>query len=203
MSEGVWIKEEKGMEDIDFFKTGWRVIIMLLRQKDGGHNRPDYHAKKYLVNGVDEFNEKFTYLKDLKRKESAIPYRIYSSVNERDMNKAIRHFKQEQLDRDYDCDEIKHRFYVDIKNRFIGSAQRPQSRKSSYFLFDIDFQNPEDKIFVMQLKAHLRLDVYAEIIYEYETPHGYHIITKPFNYKLLEENVYYTIKKDAMMLLEW
>jgi len=116
------------------FKQGIRILILMIRGKDGGHCQPDHSAKKMISNNESEFNQCFEKLSSM-RKENE---RIYFTTDKRDINKAIRLFKQRQLDADYFDDESKKSFYIDIWNRWIGCLQNPSCRAETLFLVDID-----------------------------------------------------------------
>jgi len=184
----------------DDFKTGYRLLIMLHRKKDGGHGRADYHSIKYLVNGKEEFDEKLKRLQDAKATHSDIPYRIYSSINERDMDKAIRKFKYEIIDNDY-VDKIqRNRFYTDINNRLIGCVQKPENKKTKNFLFDVDegthYKTDKDVELFCQ-----HLLFYTNILFKKKTKNGWHIITEPFNVSELDYKIG-DLLKDALLFIE-
>lgn len=185
------------MKTEDFFE-GCRILIMLHRNKDGGSTRADYHAIKYLTYNKEECLKRLAELRLTKKRTPETPYRIYVSVNERDMEKGIRLFKSEMLDNDYVGDEMRHRFYSDIKNRFIGCVQKPQCRKTKNFLIDLDVG--EDFKTVGDLQHALkRIEEFTEILHHKHSKTGRHVITKPFNPNCLEIG---TIHKDGLLFIE-
>lgn len=181
------------------FTDGFRVLFLIHRNKEGGETNNTKYTKymKIITRDSKEFREQLRELVSIQM-NSEVPYRIYSSVNARDFNKAIRQFKYEQLDADYYDQVQKENFYLDVKNRFLGCLMQPAQRYTSWFLFDID--NVEGK------------DVYGEtlqildselIIKSYPTKNGWHIVTKPFNYTTLTLPEGVEIKKDGLLLLSW
>lgn len=179
----------------DDFRSGVRVLMLIQRTKEGGSNRPDYHAHKRISRNEEEFEIMKKELLEIKSRDEAIPYRLYSSVNARDLSKAIRLFKQEMLDADYYDQESKERFYIDIKNRWFGCLMKHQSRSEKAFLIDVDKNEGDDLDVTLKMFDGIR----NNILLVYPTPNGWHIITKPYNPELTKG---LKIKKDALMLLE-
>ena len=173
----------------DCFKTGARVMIKTHRAKEGGSNFRDKKRKKYITTGIKNYNEKFdNMLLDLKQGE-----RIYSSVNERNIEKAIKTFKYKQLDSDYYSIPDKYSFYLDIYNRWVSSIATKSSKKQSYFLVDCDFEEGDNETEILKL-----LLKKTKIISKYKTKNGMHFITEPFNYiKVSFKN---KINTDGMLL---
>lgn len=179
------------------FKQGIRLLMLTYRGKEGGlKTRPDRVAIKKLSRNEQEFDKIFSELQE-EMKKSDKPLRIYSSVNSRDIKKAIREFKERQLEADYFDEESKNQFYFDIKNRWISSLMKPSCRNETFFLFDAD-----DLTRWTIGEAIDKLEESTDVIWHYKTKNGYHIITKPFNPNDLKEN-FGEIKKDGLMLLDF
>lgn len=181
-------------DEFSEFTKGVRVIQLILRKADGGGANND-KVKKYISTNPDEFYQcllqclKYNALSDKN-------FRIYSSVNERDMDKAIRQFKQCQLDSDYDSPEIRDRFYTDVRNRWISAMMKPSSKKTSYFLLDIDTTDAGE---ARGKVAELGLNVYAN----YATKNGWHMVVDPFNPQLMDGVEETTVQKDSLLLLHY
>ena len=176
------------------FFDGVRVLMLMRRNKDGGasHN-PDRKAVRIITNGIDEFKKQLEFLIGFIDEGQ----RIYMSVNERDMDKAIRQFKEMSLAVDYDSKEIRDKFYLDIHNRFLSASMKPSSSKTSYFLIDID--NEEEFNYFIDFLPRNKIAILERLA----TPNGEHFITDPFNPNLVDEKYRDCIKKDAMVLLYW
>ena len=173
------------------YKTGYRVLMRTLRSKDGGKiNKPDRVAETVVAYGVDEYYEAFEKLLSKRTGQE----RIYSSVDERDIRKAIRIFKERQLEADYYNEEDKNSFYVDIRNRWISSLSNPKSAKTTLFLVDID----DDKDDALDIHNQIE-KCNIEILHEYKTKNGSHLILKPFDPNI----VTFPIQKNGMMLLAY
>lgn len=204
MDEGMETVRDMGMDNEnkinlyvpEFLKTGVRCLLLIHRRKDGGRNRSDYHAVKRISMNSEDFENHLRELIAIKSKNPDIPYRIYSNVNSRNIDKAIFRFKHEILDNDLVDNDQKYRFYTDINNRFFGCLMKPQSRKQNYFLFDLDqgedYNDDSDfcKIFRM-------IENHTKILCSKQTPNGFHLITEPFNYTKI--NI--VPKTDALFLI--
>ena len=170
--------------------SGYRMLMLIDRSKCELNSRQKKCIRRISKN-KEEFIEMLRYLLNNKKEGE----RIYSCVNERDINKAIRNFKQNQLDADYYDEESKNSFYLDIKNRWISAMMKPQAKKTSYFLLDIDTKDKESVESIVKYVGEI-----SRNYIKYETKNGYHIICPPFNPQLLQG---VDIKKDGMLLLDY
>ena len=179
------------------FMDGYRFIMLTARGKEGGKkSKPDRIAKRVISKNKEEFIKLYNDLLAIKKPDE----RIYSCVNKRDINKAIRLFKQRQLDADYYDKESKTGFYLDIKNRWLGAMMCPQSRVETKFLIDVD-NIIGDKSDISIVDKHLK-DIKVKVLLKYRTKNGWHIITKPFNPALYDSR-FGDIHKDALLLLSY
>ncbi len=187
-------------DDFKYFSDGVRVMILMHRPKEGGKDG-GYKAtiKRTVTRNSEEWRIALMEFLDFKERNVQVPYRIYSAVNGRDIEKAIRQFKFEQLEADYYDDESRHGFYFDTKNRFIGALMTPSSRlkDQSFFIIDVDNEEGRD---VMGEAISALSDCGAEIVKQYPTKNGWHIIVHPFNPNLFQVKGA-EIKKDSLLLL--
>jgi len=183
-------------EEFEAFTDGYRCLFLIHRNKEGG-NTNNTKARKLISRNKVEFKK---LLRDLveEKKYSDIPYRIYSSLNERNFEKAIRQFKYEQLEADYYDQVQKENFYLDIKNRFLGALMQPSQRKTSLFMFDVDDEEGRD----VMGEALCSLPP-EHIVMQYKTKNGWHIITEPFNYTKIIFPKGCEFKKDGLILLAY
>jgi len=190
---------EKLKETFKNQSDGIRVVLLIHRSKEGGaNNKFKRHLRKIITTNSEEFFQAIKELKEIKDNDER-PLRIYASCNNRDLNKAIRLFKEQQLATDYDDKEKLSSFYLDIKNRFISCLMNKACRNEKNFLFDLD--EIDDRSFHSIYNI---LEKQTEIINYYQTKNGYHIITKPFNYfKTLDKEIADTIQPDALMLIDY
>lgn len=175
------------------FKDGYRFLMLTHRSKEGGTNKDRKQIKRISKNS-EEFDKMVQELLEIK-KNSGRPYRLYASVNARDINKAIRIFKQNQLNADYYSVEDRNSFYFDLKNRWISAFMQPQARAETNFLLDID---TKDNATLKDIET--RLLKITRNFFRYETKNGYHIVSQPFNPNLLPD---VDINKDGLMLLDY
>lgn len=182
------------------YSDGIRIVYLVHRSKEGGSNNVQKrHFKKTITKNSEEFFnavEEFKKTKDV----SELPLRIYASLNSRDIKKAQRLFKQRILDIDYVSDEIRNKFYFDLKNQFISCLADIKSRNSKNFMFDLD--EIDDRSFH---QIYNLLEKRTEIVLHYQTVHGWHIITKPFNYvkELENPNLINALHRDSLMLIDY
>ena len=170
--------------------SGYRMLMLIDRNKCGTDRNTKKCIRRISTN-KEEFIEILSEFLEIKKDSE----RIYSCVNERDINKAIRIFKQHQLDAEYYDEVSKNSFYLDIKNRWISAIMKPQAKKTSYFLLDIDTKDKEE---VADIKARL-CKISANYI-RYEIKNGYHFVCPPFDPSLMSD---IDIKKDGMLLLNY
>lgn len=184
------------IEDFEYFTTGYRALFLIHRNKEGGGTN-NTKVKKIIVNGTKEYQKALEELmvELYEAKKTDIPYRIYASINPRDMDKAIRLFKYEQLDADYLSCADSYKFYLDIKNRFLGCLMQPKSKDGSEFLFDIDTDDNSGF-----LKA---LPEEVEVVKMYKTKNGWHAITKPFNHTKMVMPQDVSLQTDGLLLLKY
>jgi len=192
------------MEQFNDFVDGVRMIMITQRSKEGGKmNNPDKVSKRKISSNRIEFEAILKEFLEIKNLFPEKQLRIYGSVNERNFEKGIREFKRRQLEADYYDHESKCNFYLDIKNRFLGSIMKPGARVETKFLIDID-DIPSywtNELYIKSIEEHLK-KIGAEIIKKYQTKNGVHIITKPFNPSLFNGK-FGEIKKDALLLLSY
>ncbi len=144
-----------------------------------------------------EFQETLAFLLEERSKHPLHGLRVYSTVNARDLKKAVRAFKTDQLEIDYHGDQVMMDFYTAIKGRFASCLMRPGSKSESFFVFDIDDPMTLDQA----LGIIDRSGFSDEIVKQYPTKNGWHIVTKPFNYTQLTEQL--SFHKDGLLLLSY
>lgn len=185
---------KKPIEDLDsipdLFTDGVRGLMLLWRTKDGAQGNSQRKAIKRISHNTDDWKETVRELSYIQQ-DSHHGYRIYSSINKRDMQKAIHEFKRRQLEIDFGDVYAHELFYRDIKNRFFSCLMNPNARIQNNFLVDCDTKKEYEY-------AKLELRDSGLIIWEYATKNGWHIITAPFNpndYRAMQ------IKKDELMFI--
>jgi len=189
------------IKDLENFSHGIRCILLLQRKKEGETTNSKCRCiERMISNSKEEFFpllEKMRKIKEREEKENGTTLRIYSSVNERDLKKAVLDFKTEQLKTDYQGEETVEWFYKDVKNRFLHSLMKESSKKTASFLFDID--DCCDRSFCQMLSE---LERNTVVMSWYKTKNGYHVITTPFNHTKLDERFKDTLHTDGLILIE-
>lgn len=179
----------------NFLKSGYRILMLMKRNKDraeGELRTTDRKNVKVIVCGVEQFDQELARLSAMRFPDE----RIYSSINARSMHKAIRMFKERQLQNDYESTKNKEAFYFDIQNRFLSCLQNPSCKLCSLFLIDVDHKIMDKLEATKEL-----LSKHTEIVFEQETINGFHLVTKAFNPSLVEF-MDLSIKKDDLLFLE-
>jgi hypothetical protein len=174
----------------EMFTSGYRGILLIKRNKDGEEGNAQRKSLKRISKNTEEWRECIMELYNIQQ-TSHQEHRIYSSVNERDVTKAIHEFKRRQLEMDYGNLYELNSFYCDIKNRFFSCLMNPSCRAQNNFLIDCDTEQEYEY-------AKLQLRNTRHMLMEYKTKNGYHIITLPFN---PTEFGNMQIKKDELMFI--
>ena len=172
----------------DQFKNGYRGVLLLHRNKDGLVGNAQRKAFKSITTGIEHWTETVERFNHL-RKTAYPEHRIYSSVNSRNIGRAIHEFKKRQLEYDYSDNRELDEFYRDIQNRFFSCLMNPSCRNEKHFLVDCDSLDEYDRA-INEIPEDL-------IIFDYATKNGRHIITKPFNPTKCE--TFNLIKKDDLL----
>jgi hypothetical protein len=178
------------------FTEGYRLVMLIKRMKHEGNDYEGFRdttAIKKITSNSEEFERT---IKDLLEIQKTQPdYRIYSSVNSRNIDEVLFNFKYNILKTDYYSEIERDNFYFNIQKRFLSSFMLHQCRESSNFLIDIDTKD-EKKI----LEYEDKLFKLTKPLLKYESKHGWHIITQPFDSKQIKG---WGIKKDGFLLLNY
>lgn len=190
-SEVALTKAEAILHKFGSFTDGVRVLFLIYRSKEGATKANNSKLKVYWTRNEDELKQSLARLIMLKD-SSELPLRIQMSVNQRNVEKAIRNFKQNMLDNDYNPLPIKHDFFMDIRNRWVSSLMKPSARAETFFLIDADTQDEYDAVIAYKLP----------IVLEYKTKNGWHFIVPPYNPNLTPD-IKDKINKDGLLLLDF
>lgn len=186
------------VDKFEYFLDGTRVIMLLHRAKDGGHNKEHNRRSLVLVGHNKEQNIRNIHKLLLIKNGTDSNFRIYMSCNQRCVKKAERLFKIKMLEMDFNTEEARKTFYERLESNWHSSLMEAGSSKENNFIIDVDDINNED----LQgdcLKALASINI--DPIISFKTKNGWHVITPPFNpvlYKGTGE-----IKKDGQLLLSF
>lgn len=146
-----------------------------------------------IVQNVYEYKQYF--VECIKQKKVKGHTRLYASVNDRDIDKALKRFKEQMLLMDYSPEVQRNEFLFKLDKSFQHYLFQPNARKSKFFLIDIDDDSQAlfDKVMGV-------VDKESDTIATYKTPKGAHIVCEPFNIKHLKD-LDVTVHKDGLILL--
>lgn len=180
------------------YTDGVRMLLMLERSKDGGHNKEERRVfETYTTFNSESFKEKLRnllFLKYLSDRE----VRIYLSLNPRNLKRIVRTIEESLLESHY-CDE----FNRDNIHKKVCGGQRhyimqPSNAETKLFLLDIDDIDDSDE---MGIALQNISDAGVQELLRYRTKNGWHIVTKPFNPALWNKPE--QVKKDPLLLLSY
>ena len=179
------------------FKSGVRLIMRVWRNKEAAEGK---RPGRTLISTGPEAWDKMT----SELLAECIPgERVYASAEARNVERAIRIFKERQLVADYDDPEVRHAFYNDCKTRWLSCLGAPRASDENLFLFDCD--TPADHATLMREMAVAPVDFVGpdKVIHTYETKNGVHVLTTPFNPGLLSIPMRNILQKNALILVGW
>lgn len=160
----------------DYFREGTRVLLLESRPKDG--------LKKSRVAAVSRNSEEFFDILADFVSRSEPGQRIYASANRLSEKRAIRSFKENQLQNDYDPDPGE--FYSKIQQRYIHCLMQCQEKEGRLWMLDIDTKEEAREVF-WRIKSGALVPKYA-----YASKSGIHVFVEPFNKSLI------TLKSDIL-----
>ena len=155
------------------YKVGTRVLMLKGRHKDGMH---DQRTVLRVSHSPDEFDNWLSELHSIAQDGE----RIYATAGARDVERAIRLFKERQLDADYDRDTPH--FYRHLNSRWCSCLMAPKAQAEKLWLFDCDSVAEIDHV-RDELKAHYTHPSIKP--YWYWSKAGCHCIVAPFNRSLI------------------
>lgn len=190
------------VEDIkarfDGFLDGTRVFLLMLRSKDGGHNKEFKRRAMTFVSHNAEQAESIIRKLLILKNNSIDPYRLYMTLNSRNLVKAERNFKKRMLEMDFNKDENKKIFYERLEHKWMGCMMESSARETSFFMIDIDNDENGKSMLDEAIKA---IPEGVKVLKTYKTKNGFHTITDPFNPALYKGPG--EVKKDAQLLLSF
>lgn len=182
------------------FKEGVRVLLLMLRAKDGGSAKTDRRAtKKVVTQSAAEFDEALAELRSLWQPDQ----RIYSTINARALHKAQRIFNYRLLDAQYFAPADRDAFYLDLENRWISCLKDSQASAGSLFLLDIDGDEVQRSTLInglYKVQQSILGNKLFDVVDRYSTRNGEHLITTPFNPAILPFPPKDILHKNALML---
>lgn len=164
------------------FKDGTRVLMLVSRIKDAGENKTH---DQFVTYSKEEFEEKIILL----RKKRLLDQRIYATASSLDQAKAVRKFREAQLQSEYEQDTT--RFYRNLYTKWVSSLMKSEDEK--HWLFDCD--NRMQTLTVRNDLTRLGIGFHT-----YLTKNGRHYITRPFNPTSLRMDSKECLMKNPLIL---
>lgn len=176
------------------FQTGARVLLHVQRNKDGLGNKT---LKRVATTGQEQFQEQLEKLRSVMEPGQ----RIYGSVDARNVDAAIRKFKESQLEFDYHPTAVRRDYYFKLDSTWKSCLMSPSARATKLFLFDLDTPEERDEFFEAY-NALIAADPLANLQLKgyYATKNGWHVITTPFNITKLPVKLRACHQTNAVML---
>lgn len=167
------------------YTTGCRVLFLKGRHKDGIE---DERLAVEITHDSDHFKKMKADLVSRARPSE----RLYVSAAPRSLEKAVRQFKQWQLDNDYAAKPLE--FYQRLERRWISSlmAQTSVERELKLWMFDCD--TPQEYLTVREMLQSIEVQPYV-----YNSKSGQHVVVRPFN-QLLAGSLRTKIDTNPLML---
>ena len=204
------------VKEIDLIKTycdfsdknSVYVILGIARKKNNNLTNSQEIVYREVIKKEKEISRKYNKIKSLIKGQPEYNFYIYITVNPRSIVKAYFRLKKQMIVWDKEVfggvDISEHLKKID--GRWISCLMKECCKNGrTKFLFDFDCKcDIKTKKFEELLKKH------TTIIWFKETRNGYHIVTEPFNFKLLLEEKDYKqfeniveLKKDSLLFVEY
>ena len=136
------------IEDYCKFENGIHIIMGINRNKENDKTSPDHHSfmRRFTISGKEDIVARVDDIFAMGNKKNNT-YRIYVSVNERDMTKALFNFQKRLLDLSLDfargLNDAK-QMVKRIDSLWKTELMQRSNRATKRFLLDID---EEDQVF--------------------------------------------------------
>jgi len=180
----------------EIFTDGIRVLMLIDRGVMNSNKGSRRWINKIITHDKASFQKALIKLLALQYHLNEPSIRLYSCVNDRKLENAIKRFQHCQLDLTKD-NYIK--FYTNINDEFCSSLMKPEMRKSKYFLLDVDSKSSIAKFNTYGFLVKHKI----EKVMSYDTKNGFHVITHPFDVRLAQDQKQMTLQKDGLVLLHY
>ena len=185
----------------DFKMGNMYILLAIARRKNNPMLKKDIIIKE-KVNNRENLIKKYHKLKTIARSE-LYEYNIYITINARDYYKAwfalqnrINNYIKDSIYSDENKEQML-KSLGSINNVWFSELMKPHSRATRYFIIDIDTKDMD--VLTKILKDMRNLKVF---IHYTPTTHGYHVITKPFDFTKFNFGEKVELKKDGLMFIE-
>lgn len=171
----------------EHYKDRTRVLFLKSRHKDGVVTE---RMIMRVSHGVEHFDKQIDSLFKIMLPNE----RIYASAGARDVAKAIRIFKEQQLAADYDADTAD--FYRHIESRWVSCLMNPKAQEEKVWLLDCDSET-DATLAYSEYMQNGRATVEP---YRYKSKFGEHIVVSPFDRSRVSKPVQAMLHDNAILL---
>ena len=178
------------------------VLMAIARRKhnESLSNSEEIVYRRVLTDGED-ISKNYYDLKRLINSHSNLTFRLYLSVNARDIMDAYFNFKSEMetwTRHIYHGDDGSKKNVERLGSKWKSALHNPSTKDDSYFQFDLDDITEEElRVFKQSLAQETSIEFVRK------TPNGYHVISEPFDYTKWDEPVEYDdLDTDGQLFVE-
>lgn len=182
------------MEKFKDFTSGVRVMMLIDRGVQNNNKGSKRWVNKLISFNSGTFEKNLSKLIELQYYLKNPDIRLYTCVNDRKLDSAIKYFQHKQIDINDEAEKIS--FYTHINDNFCSALMQTENKRSRLFLIDIDQKNTNE------VDSMLNHDNILPIL-KYETKKGWHYITNSFDPKILCLCSFAEVKKDGLILINW
>jgi len=162
-----------------------KVLLLIPRKKDNVEIASEQmqHRKCFrkIWSTPEEREKRILELKAVAGMYPEYIWRIYETINWRDLRKTWYAWNQKMLDWQRSDPDGKMEWLSRVHSKWTSIMMQPDCRHKdgTLFLVDIDDKHPH----IISCVENLIKEYSIELVEKYETPGGWHYITKPFNKK--------------------
>ena len=190
-------KADSFVEEFEEYTTGTRVLLLILRSKDGGHQNSEYQrrALRLISNSTEEFKKCLQIMLMLQATTHS-KHRVYSTANPQSLKNGEKLLKTKMLEMDFGTNDQREMFYERLEDRWVGSLVGSKAPKGTQkFIIDVDKSDDAEAL-------HFCNENNIHIFRKYKTKNGWHLITEPFNSSLLKPEIA-DLQKEGLLLIAW
>lgn len=177
------------------------VLLAIARSKENEeHGSNTEPTMREVVDNDEDLERKMEQL-DHAAKRFDSNFRLYISANARNSMKAffqLRSEMDEWLQMRLNGNEGVKKKFKRMDSEFKSVLQRNECKDETNFIFDLDEASEQE---MNELKKDI--EEFTEVKMTQETPNGFHIVSRPFNYNELDSEVEYELKKDGMIFVKY
>lgn len=177
------------------------VLLAIARSKEneeyGSNTEP---AIREIVEDEKDFKMKIERMNHAVESSDS-DFRLYLSANARDSMKAFFQLRSEMdswVQMRLNGNEGVKKKFKRIDSEFKSVLQKNGCKDDSNFIFDLDETSKEE---MKELKNDV--EDFTEVRMVQETPNGFHLVSGPFNYRELDTDVGFELKRDGMIFVSY